>query len=508
MTKQTIAVLDFGGQYKDLIARRVREQHVYSVVLPGDCGIERIKQVDPIGLILTGGPRSVNEPGAPLCGRELFELGIPVLGICYGFQLMSHVLGGSVSHCTTSEYGVTQVEICGGSLVGGENVNIGALMSHTDYVSRLPDGFKNVAHTADCPIAAAEDPARLLYGVQFHPEVEISERGYDILHAFLYDICGASGDYSMRDYIEAEIEAVRQKVGDRRVILALSGGVDSSVCAALLSKAIPGQLTCIFVDHGCMRKNEPDEIESVFSKRDLTFVRVNAADRFLDRLAGVTDPERKRKIIGEEFIRVFEDESRRLGSGDCFLAQGTIYPDIIESGGNNTATIKSHHNVGGLPHDIGFVGLVEPLSRLFKDEVRAVGRELSLPDFLVNRQPFPGPGLSIRCIGEVTREKLEILRNADAIVRDEIGRCGVPVSQYFAVLTDLRSVGVMGDERTYDYTVAVRAVVTSDFMTCEYARLPHETLALISQRITNEVKGVNRVVYDISNKPPATIEWE
>lgn len=507
MKNQTIAVLDFGGQYKDLIARRVREQNVYSVVLSGNTGLDRIKELAPIGIILTGGPQSVYAADSLVCERGLFELGIPVLGICYGFQLMCHVLGGSVKSCVASEYGATEVEICGG-LLATASPKISALMSHTDHVAALPEGFTRTAFTANCENAAAEDSSRRLYGLQFHPEVDLTEKGSDILAAFVYGVCGATGDYNTENFIESEIKAIREQVGDKQVILALSGGVDSSVCAALLSKAIPGQLTCIFVDHGCMRKNEPDEIESVFSKRDLTFVRVNAAERFLARLAGVTDPERKRKIIGEEFIRVFEDEAKRLSTGDCFLAQGTIYPDIIESGGNNTATIKSHHNVGGLPKDIGFVGLVEPLSRLFKDEVRRVGRALELPDFLVDRQPFPGPGLSIRCIGEVTRAKLDILRDADAVVREVISGCGVNVSQYFAVLTDLRSVGVMGDGRTYDYTVAVRAVVTSDFMTCEYAKLPYETLSEISSRITNEVRGVNRVVYDISNKPPATIEWE
>lgn len=507
MKNQTIAVLDFGGQYKDLIARRVREQNVYSVILPGNTDLERIKQLSPIGIILTGGPQSVYADGSLACDKQLFELGIPVLGICYGFQLMCHVLGGNVKSCETSEYGTTELAISGG-LLSCASPKICALMSHTDRVDRLPAGFKRTAFTASCENAAAEDPDRALYGLQFHPEVELTEKGVDILRSFIYGVCGATGDYNTDNFIESEVAAVRERVGSKQVILALSGGVDSSVCAALLSKAIPGQLTCIFVDHGCMRKNEPDEIESVFSKRDLTFVRVNAADRFLGRLAGVTDPETKRKIIGEEFIRVFEDEAKRLSTGDCFLAQGTIYPDIIESGGNNTATIKSHHNVGGLPKDIGFVGLVEPLSRLFKDEVRRVGRALDLPDFLVDRQPFPGPGLSIRCIGEVNKPKLDILREADAIVRDVISGCGVNVSQYFAVLTDLRSVGVMGDGRTYDYTVAVRAVVTTDFMTCEYAKLPYETLSEISSRITNEVRGVNRVVYDISNKPPATIEWE
>lgn len=504
-TNQTVVVLDFGGQYKDLIARRVREQNVYSVILPGGADISRIKALSPIGIILTGGPKSVYAAGSPLCDKELFSLGIPVLGICYGFQLMCHVLGGNVKSCTVSEYGATPVTLSGGKLF--KPGDISALMSHTDHVYTLPEGFVNTAFTENCPHAAAECPEKGLYGLQFHPEVDLTESGTAIMRSFLYDICGALGDYSMKNFIETEISAVRENVGDGRVILALSGGVDSSVCAALLSKAIPGRLTCIFVDHGFMRKNEPDEIESVFSKRDLTFIRVNAAERFLARMEGVSDPERKRKIIGEEFIRVFEDEAKKLGGG-YFLAQGTIYPDVIESGSDSTATIKSHHNVGGLPVDIDFAGLVEPLRRLFKDEVRQVGRELGLPDFLVNRQPFPGPGLSIRCIGQITREKLSILREADAIVREVISTCGSPVSQYFAVLTDLRSVGVMGDERTYDYTVAVRAVVTSDFMTAEYAPLSHETLSLISSRITNEVKGVNRVVYDISNKPPATIEWE
>ena len=508
MKKQRVLVLDFGGQYKQLIARNIRRWGVYSSIEPGDISIDRIREEQPIGIILTGGPNSVYSPQAPNCDPALFGLGIPILGICYGMQLMCHLLGGEVTPCDVSEYGQTVVEIDNSSpLFEGLARSETALMSHTDRVSRLPEGFEGIAETRDCEFAAIQNKERQLYGVQFHPEVELTPNGKKLLYNFLYKICGAEGDYSMKDFIEKQIKAVREQVGEEeRVLLGLSGGVDSSVCAALLSRAIPNRLICIFVDHGLMRKNEGDEIEEVFSKQDVVFIRVNAQDRFLEKLKGVTDPEKKRKIIGAEFVKVFEEEAKKYGK-IRFLAQGTIYPDVIESG-VNSANIKSHHNVGGLPEDMDFKELVEPLRSLFKDEVRAVGRQLGLPDSMVDRQPFPGPGLAIRCIGEVTKERLDILREADAIFREEVEKTGEKVQQYFAVLTGIRSVGVMGDERTYDYTVALRAVNTTDFMTCEYAKLPHELLGRVSSRIANEVKGVNRVVYDITGKPPATIEWE
>ena len=507
MTSQTILILDFGGQYKELIARRVRECGVYSVVRSGDITPEEIRKIAPIGIILTGGPNSVYKEDSPRCDREIFHMGIPVLGICYGTQLLAWTMGGEVSPCSTSEYGKTKMTVdtdC--PLFDGLDAEQMGLMSHTDQITRLPEGFIAAAKTADCPNASIMNREKKLYGVQFHPEVESTPNGTKMIHNFLYRVCGAAGDYNLKDLEQQLIAGVREQVGDAHVLLGLSGGVDSSVCAALLSKAIPGQLHCIFVDHGLMRKDEGDEVEEAFKNRDLHFVRVNAEDRFLKALEGVTDPEQTRKIIGAEFVKVFEAEARKLPNVR-YLAQGTIYPDVIESGGSKAATIKSHHNVGGLPDDMEFDGVVEPLRSLFKDEVRALGRQLGLPKKFVDRQPFPGPGLGVRVMGEITREKLDILREADAIFRYEIQRRRIKADQYFAVLTETRSVGVVGDFRTYDYTVALRAVKTSDFMTCEYAPISHKTLGVVSSRIVNEVKGVGRVVYDITGKPPATIEW-
>ena len=503
-----ILILDFGGQYKELIARTIRSLHVYSEIKQGKIPAFEVKKLAPRGIILTGGPNSVYAEDAPKCDPAVFELGIPVLGICYGMQMMCHLLGGRVEACGVGEYGRIETAIESDSpLMRGIKSTSMVLMSHTDQVIELPQGFKRTASTINCLNAACEDQSRNLYGVQFHPEVAHSDCGRELMHNFLFSVCGVSGSYHLNDYIEKSIKAIREKVGGKRVLLALSGGVDSSVCAALLSKAVGEQLTCIFVDHGLMRKNEGNDIEKIFLKKKLNFVRINAAERFLRKLKGVNKPERKRKIIGEEFVRVFEEESRRF-KDMAFLAQGTIYPDIIESGGEFGDTIKSHHNVGGLPDHLSFEGVIEPLAGLFKDEVRIIGRKLGLPDRIVNRQPFPGPGLAIRVMGEVSKKKLDLLRKADHIVCREIERLHNKPQQYFAVLTDVRSVGVKGDHRTYDYVVAVRAVDTSDFMTCEYTPLSHKILNRIASRITGEIKQVSRVVYDITGKPPATIEWE
>ena len=507
MAAQTVLILDFGGQYKELIARRVRECGVYSVVKPGDISLDKIREIDPIGIILTGGPNSVYKKESPHCDKAIFDMGIPVLGICYGMQLLSWSLGGEVAPCSSSEYGKTKMQVNTDSLLfaGLDPIQIG-LMSHTDQVTKLPVGFKSIAHTVSCENAAIENAGKKLYGFQFHPEVESTPNGTAMIRSFLYSVCGAKGDYDLNNLEQQLIADVKKQVGDAHVLLALSGGVDSSVCAALLSKALPGQLHCIFVDHGLMRKDEGNQVEAAFKNRDLDFIRVNAQDRFLKALAGVTDPEQKRKIIGAEFVRVFEDESKKLPNVK-FLAQGTIYPDVIESGGSKAATIKSHHNVGGLPKNMKFEGIVEPLRSLFKDEVRALGRQLGLPRKFVERQPFPGPGLAVRIMGEITPEKLEILREADAIFREEVAKRRIKADQYFVVLTDTRSVGVVGDFRTYNYVIALRAVKTSDFMTCEYAPISHKVLGTVSSRIVNEVKGAGRVVYDITGKPPATIEW-
>jgi len=504
---ELVLVLDFGGQYKELIAGSVRKLSVYSEIKPGSITADEIKQLDPIGIILTGGPNSVYKDDSPKCDPKIFSLGIPILGICYGMHLMCYTLGGKVESGDVGEYGrvpVTQVRKS--KLLNGAKGPFTALMSHKDTVTRLPKDFYITAKTSSC-IAACENPAKKLYNTQFHPETKHTKGGKKIISRFLFDICGAKGDYKLDNYIDTQAKKVRKKVGDKKVLLALSGGVDSSVCASLLSKAIPGQLTCIFVDHGLMRLNEGDEIEKVFSKRKLRFIRVNAKERFLSKLNGVSEPEKKRKIIGEEFIRVFEDESAKLGDIP-FLAQGTIYPDVVESGGKHGAVIKSHHNVGGLPKGLNFIDVVEPLSGLFKDEVRVLGKKLGLPSALVNRQPFPGPGLAIRVMGEITEEKLEVLRKADAILREELDKMKRRPDQYFCVLTNTHSVGVKGDDRTYDYVIALRAVKTDDFMTCEYAPLPHKILSRISSRITSEIPSASRIVYDITSKPPATIEWE
>lgn len=511
MQNQLVIVLDFGGQYNQLIARRVRECNVFCEVYPyNKLSIEQIKALNPIGIIFTGGPNSVYSDKSPKIQKEIFETGIPVLGICYGCQLMAHTLGGHVSGAETSEYGKTQTHYsteC--ELFNGIPESAVSWMSHTDYIDRLPDGFIKSAYTDDCPFAGMYNPEKKLYAIQFHPEVNHTENGLKMLRNFLYRICGAKGDWTMGDYAKASIEQIREKVGNGKVLLALSGGVDSSVAAALLAKAVGPQLTCIFVDHGLMRKNEGDEVEAAFKNWNINFIRVNAEERFLSKLAGVSEPEAKRKIIGEQFIRVFEQEGKKIGSVD-FLAQGTIYPDVIESGSGDAAVIKSHHNVGGLPDYVDFKEIIEPLRMLFKDEVRKLGEELGLADYLVWRQPFPGPGLAIRVIGEITKEKLDLLRDADYIFRDEIAAAGLDrsIHQYFAVLTSMRSVGVMGDGRTYDYTLALRGVTTTDFMTADFARIPYDILEKISGRIINEVKGINRIVYDITTKPPATIEWE
>ena len=512
MSHQTVIVLDFGGQYNQLIARRVRECGVYCEVKPYTTPLADIRAMNPIGIIFTGGPNSVYDPKSPQVDPAIFTWGVPILGICYGCQLMAYTLGGKVATCTTSEYGKTETTYDKSSaLFSSEELPEQAIswMSHTDYISEAPEGFTVTAHTENCPVAAMENPERKLYAVQFHPEVNHTQQGLTMLDSFLKNVCGCTGDWTMGNYAKTAIAQIREKVGDGRVLLALSGGVDSSVCAALLSRAVGKKLTCIFVDHGFLRKNEGDEVEAAFADKDINFIRVNAKAAFMEKLNGVSDPETKRKTIGEEFIRAFERESKKLGTVD-FLAQGTIYPDVIESGTGDAAVIKSHHNVGGLPDYVDFKEIIEPLRLLFKDEVRALGRELGLPEYLVMRQPFPGPGLAIRCLGAVSKDKLDILRDADFIFRDEIAKAHLEqtMNQYFAVLTNMRSVGVMGDGRTYDYTLALRSVTTTDFMTANWTRIPYDVLDRVSVRIVNEVKGINRIVYDITSKPPATIEWE
>ena len=522
MEHEKIIVLDFGGQYNQLIARRVRECDVYCEVRPYSMSLEEIRVEAPKGIIFTGGPNSVYGDDSPQYPKEIYELGIPILGICYGAQLIAHQLGGKVETAPVSEYGRTEVDIDDKSgLFRDVDDKTICWMSHTDYISQTPEGFEVTAHTPVCPVAAMENRERGIYALQMHPEVVHTAEGVKMLRAFVKDVCGCSGDWKMGSFVDDTIAAIRERVGSGKVLCALSGGVDSSVAAVLMSKAVGKQLTCVFVDHGLLRKNEGDEVEAVFGPEgeyDLNFVRVNAQQRFYDKLAGVEEPEQKRKIIGEEFIRVFEEEAKKIGAVD-FLVQGTIYPDVIESGLGKSAVIKSHHNVGGLPDHVDFKEIIEPLRMLFKDEVRKVGLKLGIPEYLVFRQPFPGPGLGVRIVGEVTEEKVKIVQDADAIYREEIAKAMeaglIPkygeegtLGQYFAALTNMRSVGVMGDFRTYDYAIALRAVLTSDFMTAEAARLPWDVLQTVTTRIVNEVKHVNRVMYDCTSKPPGTIEFE
>lgn len=509
---EKILVLDFGGQYNQLIVRRVRNLGVYAEMVSADITAEKIREKNPIGIIFTGGPASVFGEDSPKVTEEIYKLGIPLLGICYGMQLIAHQLGGEVVHADASlrEYGKTTVNYEKSVIFDGVSTPNQCWMSHTDQVKRVPDAFRVTAYTQSCGVAAYECPERKIYGVQFHPEVVHTINGNDILKNFLYKVCGATGDWHMSDFAEKQIAAIREKVGSGKVLCGMSGGVDSAVAATLIHKAVGDNLTCIFVDHGLLRKNEADEVMRVFKEeRGMNLIKVDASNLFLKQLQGVREPEKKRKIIGKAFIDVFSEEAKKLGKVD-FLVQGTIYPDVIESGLGKSAVIKSHHNVGGLPSVVDFKEIIEPLRLLFKDEVRQLGLELGLPENIVFRQPFPGPGLAVRIIGNITRAKISILQDADWIFREEIAKAGLDreIWQYFAVLTGMRSVGVMGDERTYDYTIALRAVTSVDGMTADWADIPHDVLVKISSRIVNEVKHVNRVVYDITSKPPATIEWE
>jgi GMP synthase (glutamine-hydrolysing) len=510
MKKELVLIIDFGGQYNQLIARRVRECGVYCEIIPYTTKAADILSRKPDGIIFTGGPNSVYSDGAPTLEDEIFKAGIPILGICYGDQLIAHKLGGHVEGAEVREYGNTPIKVDATSpIFDGIPEESIVWMSHTDHISRLPDGFKVIASSDNCQNAAMGNDELKIYGLQFHPEVKHSQYGYRMIENFLFKVCKLKGTWSMSSFVEDKIKEIREIAGNKKVICGLSGGVDSSVAAVLVHKAIGKNLTCIFVDHGLLRKGEAEEVYSTFKEKfDMNLIMVDAKERFLSKLKGVVDPERKRKIIGEEFIRVFEEEARKL-QGAEFLVQGTIYPDVVESGTATSATIKSHHNVGGLPEDIEFK-LIEPLRELFKDEVREVGRKLNIPEEIVSRQPFPGPGLGIRVLGEITEEKLSILKEADFILRDEVKKAGLDkeIWQYFAVLPDIRSVGVMGDERTYSHAIAIRAVESVDGMTSDFYRFPYDVLAKISSRIVNEVKGVNRVVYDVTSKPPATIEWE